>query len=79
MGSPSGEKGRDSDEYQHPVVLEYAFEMQATEETQSSLGLCNGYNLSRFQKKEHCSDTHMEIEMRDHKVSLCPTQGRRVA
>ena len=73
MGSPSSEKGRDSDEYQHSVTLEYAFEMQATEETQWRWVHLMGYNPSRFQKEEHCSDTHMEIEIKGHKVSLCPT------
>ena len=76
MGSPPSEKGRSSDdEYQHYVTLEYAFEMQATEETQFRWAYVMGYNPSRFQKKEHCPDTHMEIEIRGgpNKVSLCPT------
>ena len=73
MGSPSSETGRDSDEYQHSVTLEYAFEMQATEETQWRWVHVMGYNPSRFQKEEHCSDTHKEIEIKGHKVSLCPT------
>ena len=73
MGSPSDEKGRDSDEYQHSVTLEYAFEMQATEETQWRWVHLMGYNPSRFQKEKHCSDTHKEIEIKGHKVSLCPT------
>ena len=73
MGSPSSERGHSSHEYQHPVTLKYAFEMQATEETQSRWVYVMGNNPSYFQKKKDCSDTHMEIEIQDHKVSLCPT------
>ena len=73
MGSPSSEKGHEFDEYQHSVTLEYAFEMQATEETQLHWVYVMGYNPSGFQNKHHCSDTHMGIEIRGHKVSLCPT------
>ena len=73
MGSLSREKGHYSDEYQHPVILEHAFEMQATEETQWRWSHVMGHNPSRFQKEEHCSDTHKEIEVKGHKVSLCPT------
>ena len=73
MGSSLSEIGRDSDEYQHSVTLEYAFEMQATEETQLRWVYMMGHNPSRFQKEEHCSDTYKEIEIKGHKVSLCPT------
>ena len=75
MGSPSSEKDRDSDEYQHSVTLEYAFEMQATKETQLRWVHVMGYNPSYFHKKKYCPDTHMQIEIRnnkDNKVSLCP-------
>ena len=47
--------------------------LQATEETQLRWVRLMDYNPSRFKKEEHCSDTHMEIEVKGHKVSLCPT------
>ena len=72
MGSPSDERGRKKDEFQHLVILRQAFEMQPTEETQLWWVSVMGYNPSRFQKKEHCPDTHIEREIGSNKVSLCP-------
>ena len=75
MGSPLSEEDRDSDEHQHHVTLDYAFEMQATEETQLRWVYVMGYNPSYFQEEKHCPDTHITIEIRSNipRVSLCPT------
>ena len=72
MGSPPDEDGRQRDEHQHSVILEQAFEMHANEETQFWWVYVMGYNPSLFQRKEHCPDTHREIEIRGNKLSLCP-------
>ena len=72
MGSPLGEVDRDGDEAQHIVKLEQAFEMQSTEEIQFSWVQEMGYNPSRFQNKEDCEGTHMELDVEGEKISLCP-------
>ena len=74
MGSPLSERDRDSDEHQHRVTLDYAFEMQATEETQLRWVYVMGYNPSYFQEEKHCPDTHIRIKIRGNipRVSLCP-------
>ena len=53
MGSPSSEKGRDSDERQHEVTLTKGFYMQATEVTQGQWQAIMGKNPSHF---KNCGD-----------------------
>ena len=48
MGSPSGEKGRDSDERQHKVTLTQGFYMGVIEITQGQWKAVMGNNPSRF-------------------------------
>jgi formylglycine-generating enzyme required for sulfatase activity len=47
MGSPTSEKGRDSDEIQHEVVLSQGFFMAETECTQGQWEMVMGSNPSR--------------------------------
>jgi formylglycine-generating enzyme required for sulfatase activity len=53
MGSPAGEKGRDSDEKQHRVTLTKGFYMQTTEVTQGQWKAVMANNPSHFKQ---CGD-----------------------
>ncbi len=67
MGSPSSEKGRDTDEARHRVTISKAFEISATEWTQLQWVVVMGSNPSRFKDESLCPESYMEI----YGVSLC--------
>ena len=68
MGSPSNEVDRDDDEIQHKVTLTQNFEIQTTEVTQLQYFLVIGYNPSRFNNENDCSNEHLVINGEE----LCP-------
>ena len=63
MGSPSGERLRDSDEGPVQVRITKPFEIMTTEVTQSQWVKVMGSNPSLFKTQEHCDD---------HKNDMCP-------
>ena len=56
MGSPLGERGRDSDEAQKLVKISKAFEIMETEVTQKQWFQVTGKNPSRFNRSRDCDN-----------------------
>lgn len=68
MGSPTSERGRESDETRHRVTLTRGFEMQKTTVTQEQWAGVMGSNPSLFQEQENCPETYKVV----NGVAMCP-------
>lgn len=68
MGTPDGEKNRESDEIQRLIHITHKFEMQINETTQAEWFLIMGYNPAHFKFKKYCPQTYIEI----NNTGICP-------
>ena len=72
MGSPKGEKDRESDENQVEVTISKAFEMTKTEVTQLQWFSVMRDNPSYFSEEVYCEDDYMLVSIQVGEVGLCP-------
>ena len=72
MGSPEGEKHRESDENQVRVTISRSFEMMTTEVTQLQWFTVMGDNPSFFSKRKYCESSFTVISTDKGDINLCP-------
>jgi formylglycine-generating enzyme required for sulfatase activity len=72
MGSPNTDRGRDDDEDLHWVHISSPYRLQRVPFTQLLLVLVTGRNNSYSKMQRNCPEDHLELQIEERKVSLCP-------